>query len=81
MTYKIKIKAITINNNINMTDWKENKSYLHKKNDVLNETLIFQLSNVRTYDRTTEIYEELTQSIHYYALLNVHTYDGTTEQN
>ena len=29
-TYKIKVKAITINNNKNMTDWKENKSYFHK---------------------------------------------------
>ena len=34
MTYKIKIKAITINNNVNMTDIKENESYLKKKNDV-----------------------------------------------
>ena len=34
MTYKIKIKTITINNNVNMTDLKENESYLHKKNDV-----------------------------------------------
>ena len=34
MTYKIKIKAITINNNVNMTDLKENESYLKKKNDV-----------------------------------------------
>ena len=34
MTYKIKIKTITINNNVNMTDFKENESYLHKKNDV-----------------------------------------------
>ena len=31
MTYKIKIKAITINNNVNMTDLKENVSYLKKK--------------------------------------------------
>ena len=31
MTYKIEVKAITINNNENMTDWKENESYLHKK--------------------------------------------------
>ena len=28
MTYKIKIKTITINNNVNMTDLKENESYL-----------------------------------------------------
>ena len=34
MTYKIKIKAMTINKNVNMTDWKENELYLHKKNDV-----------------------------------------------
>ena len=34
MTYKIKIKAITINNNVNMTDLKENELYLKKKNDV-----------------------------------------------
>ena len=34
MTYKIKIKAITINNNVNMTDLKENESYLKKQNDV-----------------------------------------------
>ena len=34
MTYKIKIKAITINNNVNMTDLKENESHLKKKNDV-----------------------------------------------
>ena len=34
MTYKIEIKAITINNNVNMTDGKENELYLHKKNDV-----------------------------------------------
>ena len=30
MTYKIKIKTITINNNVNMTDLKENESYLQK---------------------------------------------------
>ena len=34
MTYKIKIKAITINNNVNMTYIKENESYLKKKNYV-----------------------------------------------
>ena len=34
MTYRIKINAITINNNVNMTDQKENESYLHKKNDI-----------------------------------------------
>ena len=34
MTYKIKIKTITIYNNVNMTDLKENDSYLQKKNDV-----------------------------------------------
>ena len=34
MTYKIKIKAMTINNNINMTDLEENELYLKKKNDV-----------------------------------------------
>ena len=34
MTYKIKIKTITINNNVNMTDLKENESYLKNKNDV-----------------------------------------------
>ena len=34
MTYKIEIKAMTINNNVNMTDLKENESYLRKKNDV-----------------------------------------------
>ena len=34
MTYKIKIKTITINNNVNMTDLKENESYLEKKNDI-----------------------------------------------
>ena len=60
MTYKIEIKAITIDNNINMTDWKENESYLHKKNDVWSETLIFQLSTERTYDKTAETFEELT---------------------
>ena len=31
MTYKIEVKAITVNNNENMTDRKENKSYLQKK--------------------------------------------------
>ena len=41
MTYKIKTKAIKINNNENTTDWKENGLFLHKKNDVKNETLIF----------------------------------------
>ena len=60
MTYRIKIKAIAINNNVNMTDWKENESYLHKKNEVENETLIFQLLTERTYDETAETYEELT---------------------
>ena len=60
MTYKIEVKAITIDNNENMTDWKENESYLHKKFDVLDETLIFQFSNVRTYDGTAGTYEELT---------------------
>ena len=34
MTYKIEVKAITINNNENMTDWKENESYLQKEVDV-----------------------------------------------
>ena len=34
MTYKIKIKTITINNNVNMTDLKENESYFKKKNYV-----------------------------------------------
>ena len=34
MTYKIKVKAITINNHENMTTGKENESYLHKKFDV-----------------------------------------------
>ena len=34
MTYKIKLEAITINNNENMTDWKENELYLHKKFNV-----------------------------------------------
>ena len=56
MTYKIEIKALTINNNANMTDWKENESYLHEKNDVWNETLIFQLSTERNYDETAETY-------------------------
>ena len=54
MIYKIKIKSITINNNVNMTDWKENESYLHKKNDIQNKTLIFQLLTARTYDGATE---------------------------
>ena len=49
-----------MNNNENMTDWKENESYLPKKNDVWNKILIFQLSTVRTYDETAETYEELT---------------------
>ena len=56
MTYKIKIKAITINNNIYMTDLKENESYLKKKNNVQNETYIFQLSTECTYDETAETY-------------------------
>ena len=43
-----------------MTDWKENESYLYKKFDVLNETLIFQPSTVHNYDGTAETYEELT---------------------
>ena len=60
MTYKIKVKAITINNNENMTDCKENESYLHMKFDGYNETLIFRLSTVRNYDGTAETYEELT---------------------
>ena len=34
MTNEIKIKTITINNNANMTDLKENELYLKKKNDV-----------------------------------------------
>ena len=34
MTYKIKIKAITIHNNINMNDLKENELYFKNKNDV-----------------------------------------------
>ena len=34
MTYKIEVKAKRINNNENMTDWKENELYLHKKIDV-----------------------------------------------
>ena len=56
MTYKIEIKAITIINNVNMIDWKENESYLHKKNYVNGETLIFQLSTERSYDETAETY-------------------------
>ena len=58
MTNNIEIKAKTINNNVNMIDWKQNESYLHKKNDVKNETLIFQLSTERTYDKTAETYED-----------------------
>ena len=34
MIYRIKIKAITINNNVNITDLKENESYLKNKYDV-----------------------------------------------
>ena len=34
MIYKIELKAMTINNNENMTDSKENESYFHRKNDV-----------------------------------------------
>ena len=60
MTYKTEVKAITINNNVNMTDWKENESYLHKKFDIKYEAFIFQLSTVRTYDGTAKTYEELT---------------------
>ena len=60
MTYKIEIKAITKYNNVNMTDRKENESYLQKKNDVYNIKLIFQLSAERAYDKTAETYEELT---------------------
>ena len=60
MTYKIEIKSITINNNVNITDWKENESYLHKKNNVWNETMIFQLWTEHTYDETAKTYEELT---------------------
>ena len=60
MKYKIKIKAITKYNNVNMTDRKENESYLQKKNDVYNIKLIFQLSTERAYDKTAETYEELT---------------------
>ena len=30
----IEIKSIRTNNDVNMTDWKENESYLHEKNDV-----------------------------------------------
>ena len=34
MTYKIEVKSKTINNNENMTDWKENELNLHKEFDV-----------------------------------------------
>ena len=60
MTNKIEVKTITIMNNENMTDWKENESYLYMKFDILNETFIFKLLTVRTYDGTAETYEELT---------------------
>ena len=33
ITNKIKVKHIKINNNENMTDWKENESYLSMKFD------------------------------------------------
>ena len=56
----IEVKNITINNNVNMTDWRENELYLYMEYDVKNETLIFQLSTVRTYDGTSETYEEST---------------------
>ena len=58
MTKKIKVKTITINNNENMTEWKENESYLHMKFDVLNGTFIFQLLTVRTYDGNAETHEK-----------------------
>ena len=61
MANQIKVKTITINNNENITDWKENESYLYMKFYLYNETLIFKLSTVRTYDGTAEKYEELTQ--------------------
>ena len=35
MTNKIKVKTTKMNNNENMTDWKENESYLYMKFDVL----------------------------------------------
>ena len=57
MTNKIKLKTIKINNNGNMTDWKENESYLHMKFDVENETFILQHSTVHTYDGNAETYE------------------------
>ena len=60
MTNKIKLRTITINNNENMTDWKENKPYLHFKFDVWNETLIFQLLTVRTYAVNAETYAEIS---------------------
>ena len=43
-----------------MTDWKENKPYLHFKFDVWNETLIFQLLTVRTYAVNAETYAEIS---------------------
>ena len=46
MTNKIEVKTITINNNQNMTGWKENELYWYMKFDVYNETLIFKLSTV-----------------------------------
>ena len=33
MTNKIEVKTKTINNNENMTDWKENETYLHMNFD------------------------------------------------
>ena len=51
------------------------------KLDVQNETFIFKLSTVCTYDGTAKKYEELAQYIQYYPPLNVRTYDGTTKQD
>ena len=52
MTYKIKIKAITINNSLNMTDLKENVSYLKKK---MTYKMKHTFSNFRLNVRMTKL--------------------------
>ena len=66
MTDKIKVKIIALNNNIIMTD-REKWIILLYKFQVQNETFIFKIYTVRTYDVTDKTYEELTWYNCYYA--------------
>ena len=65
MTYNIEVKAITINNNENMTDWKENESYLHKEKPLLLQSVpqAYDLSRRPWFNNERELWFGWTQTM------------------